>query len=407
MRLPILQITILVIVNLLIDYYLWWRLQRHERLHDQRNGKRGKRGLTLSRAQLWSAILINVSLIVFVSIPRRHGSDAQLTAIMWALFSYLTIYTAKIIVFIFDSVSLVPWIWKGRSWRWLSITGMALAGITFCAEWWGALVTRKSIEVKELNVSIPNLPAGFEGYRIAQISDWHVGTYGTDTMYVSDVVNRLNNLDVNLIVFTGDIVNRHAAELHPFVSTLSRLHATDGVYAILGNHDYGDYYDWPTADDKRADRADLLESYGRTGWKLLLNESRWLRSGNDSIALIGVENIGDPPFPVYGSLRQAYATPGDSVTKILLTHNPVHWTDSIADNSDTNIALTLSGHTHAMQIEVGNWSPAEWRYPTWGGLYLDSRGAQLYVNTGLGTVALPMRVGATPEITIFNLSRKP
>lgn len=363
--------------------------------------------MTLSNAQLWSTILINVSLIVFVSIPRRHGSDAQLNVIMWALFSYLTIYTAKIIVFIFDSVSLVPWIWKGRSWRWLSIMGMVLAGIMFCAEWWGAFVTRNSIEIKELDVSIAHLPAGFEGYRIAQISDWHLGTYGTDTTYVSDVVDRLNNLDVDLIVFTGDIVNRHATELHPFVSTLSRLQAPNGVYAILGNHDYGDYYDWPTADDKHADRADLLESYRQTGWELLLNESRWLRSGNDSIALVGVENIGDPPFPVYGSLRQAYATPGDSVTKILLTHNPAHWADSIADNSDTNIALTLSGHTHAMQIEIWNWSPAGWRYPTWGGLYTDSRGAQLYVNTGLGTVALPMRIGATPEITIFNLSHKP
>lgn len=407
MRLPILQMIIVVIVNLLIDYYLWWRLRRHEQRHAQRNGAHGKGWLTLSMAQLWSAIIINASLIVFVSIPRRHGSDAQLITIMWALFSYLTIYVSKIIAFIFDSASLAPRIWKGRSWRRLSITGTALAGVTFCAMWWGALVTRKSIEVKELNVAIPNLPAGFDGYRIAQISDWHVGSYGTDTTYVSDVVDRLNHLDVDLIVFTGDIVNRHAPELHPFVSTLSRLHAPDGVYAILGNHDYGDYHDWPTADDKRADRADLLESYGRTGWELLLNESRWLRSGNDSIALIGVENIGDPPFPVYGSLRQAYATPGDSVIKILLTHNPAHWADSIADNSDTNIALTLSGHTHAMQIEIGSWSPAEWRYPTWGGLYSDSRGAQLYVNTGLGTVALPMRIGVTPEITILNLISKP
>lgn len=131
---------------------------------------------------------------------------------------------------------------------------------------------------------------------------------------------------------------------------------------------------------------------------MLRNQTAWLRSGNDSIALIGVENIGDPPFKTYGSLLTAYPTPEDSYTKILLSHNPQHWVDSISGRSNINIPLTLSGHTHAMQIEACGISPAAFRYDTWGGLYhdIDNRNT-LYVNIGAGTVGIPMRVGATPK----------
>ena len=149
----------------------------------------------------------------------------------------------------------------------------------------------------------------------------------------------------------------------------------------------------------------LMDSLQKSmGWRLLRNEHVILRQGTDSIALIGVENVGDPPFTVYGSLNDSYPSLGDSVTKVLLTHNPAHWTSDIADNDSINIALSLSGHTHAMQIELFGLSPAVWRYPTWGGLYADTDSRhKLYVNIGIGTVGLPMRVGATPEITVITL----
>lgn len=178
---------------------------------------------------------------------------------------------------------------------------------------------------------------------------------------------------------------------------------------MLGNHDYGDYMDWPDARAKE-ENLDLLKALqARMGWKMLNNATDTLRSAaGDSVMLIGVENVGDPPFRTYGDLDAAY--PGDLVdpnVKILLSHNPAHWTDDIQDAPDKNIALTLSGHTHAMQIRVLGMSPSRFRYPTWGGLYADSDNAhKLYVNIGLGEVAFPARIGATPEITLITLRRK-
>jgi predicted MPP superfamily phosphohydrolase len=176
-----------------------------------------------------------------------------------------------------------------------------------------------------------------------------------------------------------------------------------GVYAILGNHDYGDYGVWDSPQAKANNMNELYNCYAKTGIQLLLNETTWLHRGNDSIALIGVENIGDPPFKIYGSLPKAYPALADNNTKILLTHNPQHWVDSIKGHNDMNIALTLAGHTHAMQIEIAGISPAAWRYETWGGLYADTNKRQLYVNIGAGAVGFPMRLGATPEITLFTL----
>ncbi len=224
---------------------------------------------------------------------------------------------------------------------------------------------------------------------------------------MSRLVDHINSLDPDLIVFTGDIVNRKTDEITPFVEVLGRLHAPDGVIAILGNHDYGDYMTWPSDEAKRENMQMLYDTYDTAGINLLLNQTEWIRRGNDSIAIIGVENIGDPPFPIYGSLSKAYPIPGDSTTKILLSHNPAHWVDSISGNDKARIQLTLAGHTHAMQIEMFGISPAALRYKTWGGLYADSHERhQLYVNIGAGTVGMPMRLGATPEVTLLTLRRR-
>ncbi|MDE6321953.1 MAG: metallophosphoesterase, partial [Muribaculaceae bacterium] len=386
--------TILIIVNLSIDYYIWWTLRRR---YPQR---------TWSKIQLWSAVAINLFLLIVLSVPHRTGEDSQLRFIMWSLFSYLTIYAAKLIFLICDAISLLPKIWHSKRWKWLTPTGAILGLFCFLTMWYGALINRYSIDVNEVTVEIKDLSKAFDGYRIVQISDFHVGTYGNDTTFVHQVVERINSLHPDAVLFTGDIVNRHAQELQPFIKTLSQVKAPGGVYAILGNHDYGDYYDWDSPIDKDNDRHLLLSSFSDMGWDLILNDHRWLVNSNDSLALIGVENIGDPPFKVYGDLEVAYPDTGDSHAKILLTHNPAHWENDIADHPDQNIALTLSGHTHAMQMQVGSISPASLRYKYWGGLYHDSQGQQLYVNIGLGAVGLPMRIGATPEITVITLRPK-
>ena len=218
--------------------------------------------------------------------------------------------------------------------------------------WWGALVNRFNIDVEKLDVEIPGLPEAFEDYRIVQISDLHVGTYGENVAYIEHLVEFINELQPDLIVFTGDVVNRKTDEIYPFTKALSELNANDGVISILGNHDYGDYYDWDSDSTKAESLRQMIDIQRGMGWNLLLNDHTFIHHGSDSIAVIGVENVGDPPFTVYGDLKASYPDLSDNVTKILLTHNPAHWSMEIADQDSLNIALTLSGHTHAMQIEV-------------------------------------------------------
>lgn len=357
-----------------------------------------------SRVQLWGSVLMYLLLVVALCMPRRDGSETTLLCIMWMLFAFLSVYASKVLFVAIDLLASIPMLFRRCRLHWLTVSGGVLAVTVFVLMWWGALVNRFRTQVREVEVPIPGLPEQFDGYRLVQFSDFHVGTYGSDTTYVGKVVDELNGLNGDVILFTGDIVNRRTDELLPFVKPLSRLHAKDGVYSILGNHDYGDYSNWESEEQKLQNMVLMDSLQNVMGWRLLRNEHVLLHQGSDSIALIGVENVGDPPFTVYGSLADSYPSLGDSVVKVLLTHNPAHWTSEIADNDNINIALSLSGHTHAMQIELLGFSPAAWRYNTWGGMYDDTDSLhRLYVNIGIGTVGLPMRVGATPEITVLTL----
>lgn len=396
MRIPLLFLITVIVLSLLVDGYIYIMVRRR------------CVSKVPARLQLVSAVLLYMALIVGVSMPRRSGDDGSLLFIMWVLFGYMTFIMPKLVFVVVDAVALLPVLWHGRRWRWLSLTGGVIAIVAFLAMWWGALVNRFRVDVREVDFEFPHLPAAFDGFKIVQISDLHVGTYGDDDRFVRKLVGVINGLHPDAVMFTGDIVNRHSSELIPFVDALSGIEAPYGVFSILGNHDYGDYADWPSEADKAADVAALCAMQESMGWKLLLNQTEFMHSGRDSIAVIGVENIGDPPFRIYGSLHKAYPAVGDSVSKILLSHNPAHWTDSIAGHDDVNIALTLSGHTHAMQIEVAGMSPAAMRYATWGGMYGDEAGRHaLYVNIGAGTVGMPMRLGATPEITLITLKAMP
>mgnify|MGYP001516044400 FL=1 len=394
MRLPILTMIILIVVNVFVDIYIWRCIVNKER----------KRWPGVVYA--WSSLFFIIFIIVTVALPRRSGSDTVLLAVMWMLYTYLSVYISKYVFCIISFIGLIPRLWRGKRWKAMNIIGSVAAIAVFVTMWWGALINRTRYQIKEVVIEFADLPDAFDGYRVLQFSDLHVGTYGSDTTFVSEIVDVINNQSADLVLFTGDIVNRRTDELLPQVKPLSRLKAADGVYSILGNHDYGDYKKWPSAEMK-SENMDMMYRLQRDmGWNLMNNRSEYIRRGNDSIALIGVENWGDPPFTVYGDLDKAYPMQSDSTFKILMTHNPAHWSEKIADNDTVNIALSLSGHTHAMQCQIGSWSPAEWRYDNWGGLYDDlSSRHKLYVNIGLGTVALPARIGATPEITVLTLRK--
>ena len=395
MRAPFIILLIILLANLFVDLYIYIQCKR------RCNSK------SWSKLQKTTSIVLIAVMIVGMALPAKEGNDGMLLTKMWILFSYFTVYIPKYIAVIFDLLASIPRLWNHKRMKWATYAGVLLSIFTFISLWWGAFVNRYRIQVKEVAVEVTGLPKSFDGFKIAQFSDLHTGTFGTDTAFVAKLVNRINSLDADIIVFTGDMVNRQSDEMNPFISVLSRLYAPGGTYAILGNHDYGDYKNWPDNESKHKNMEDLYAGYKNAGITLLRNDCRWIRNGVDSIALIGVENIGDPPFKTYGSLTKSYPDLSDAASKILLTHNPQHWVDSIAGHSDKNIPLTLSGHTHAMQIEVGGFSPGKFRYPTWGGLYSDENGSHsLYVNIGAGTVGVPMRLGATPEITLITLRPK-
>jgi len=394
MRIPVLFGLVTLALTLCVDVYIFIAAKR--RLASK----------IPSKIQFYSALVLYALLLVGIFMPMRSGDSGVLLAKMWILFSYMTFFVGKSVFVIIDILGRIPAIFKFRPLSFAGLVGGIFGLIAFLAMWWGALVNRFSVDTVEIDVPVENLPDAFDGYRIVQISDLHVGTFGEDVDFVRRMVQHVNALNPDLIVFTGDIVNRRTSEIEPFIESLSRLSALDGVYSILGNHDYGDYYEWNSKEEKKASLEQLIGIQKSMGWNLLLNEHRYIHHGCDSIAIIGVENIGDPPFAVYGDLAVSYPDLADSTMKILLTHNPIHWEMEIADREDVNVPLTLSGHTHAMQIRLFGWSPASWRYHNWGGMYKDKCARHaLYINIGAGTVGLPMRLGATPEVTVLTLKR--
>lgn len=260
-----------------------------------------------------------------------------------------------------------------------------------------------------------NLPPAFDGYRIAHFSDFHAMSFHVGhEADVPKLVELINQQQCDMIAFTGDIVTMKADELDGFEESLSRLSAPDGVYAIMGNHDYAMYMRNYTVSQRMADIKDLHRRHAAMGWKLLLNDHDVIHRGEDSLVIVGVENDGTPPhFPQFGDLVRATDGVTDDAFKVLLSHDPTHWRRSVIP--ETNIQLTLSGHTHAGQFKVFGWSPVAMVYDEWSGPYYNTRtdattgqtiNQALHINEGVGCVPIPMRVGAWPEVTVITLKRK-
>ena len=258
---------------------------------------------------------------------------------------------------------------------------------------YGVLIERNTCKVRQVEIAFPTLPAAFDGYRIVHLSDIHCRSYQQRPRALQRCVDRANSLQPDLIAFTGDIVTLQSSELESLTPILRQLHAPDGVFSIIGNHDYCTY----GHESRGLQHVVSLEE--KMGWTVLLNSHRYLRRGDDSIAVVGVENISTSRhFPTTGKLSKALSGIHGIFT-ILLSHDPTHWEKQVLG---TDVVLTLSGHTHGAQTSILGWSPARFMYHQYRGLY-QKYWQYLYVNQGLGETIFPARIGCPPEITLITL----
>jgi hypothetical protein len=362
-----------------------------------------------------SVIIYSVVTMQNPQVKRDHSWAFSLVAL------FLLFFLPKLVMVLFhgmdDLLHFGRWLWakllpgvvdgSGEQIdrvRFLSQLGLILAAIPFTGVLYGVTKGRSRFNVARVPVRSSRLPEAFHGLRIVQISDMHLGSYGGDPALVRNGVDLINAEQPDLIVFTGDLVNDYADEAEPFIAELGRLQARIGKYSILGNHDYSDYPKWPDPASKAANLKRLKEIHSEMGFRLLLDEHESLERNGARIGLLGVQNWGHR-FQQYGDLAKTLRGTEGLPFRILLSHDPTHWEHQVLG---TGVDLTLSGHTHGAQlgVKVGNttYSPAQWIYKHWAGLYADNE-QQLYVNRGFGFIGFPGRVGMPPEITVLELQR--
>lgn len=288
--------------------------------------------------------------------------------------------------------------------KFIAQISLAIASIPFASFVYGITKGKYNFEIKNIPLAFNDLPKAFDGLKIVQISDIHVGSFD-DPEEVARGIEMVNNLNPDVILFTGDLVNNRAKEMAPYIHLFSKLKAKHGKFSVLGNHDYGDYVPFATNEEKEKNLTDLFSFHNEMGFELLNNEHRKLEIDGQSIVIAGVENWGLPPFPQYGDIHKTFENITEEDFVVLMSHDPSHWDAEIIPHKK-HVHLTLSGHTHGMQFGVDipgfKWSPVKYRYPRWSGLYTENN-QHLYVNKGFGFIGFPGRVGMWPEITLFEL----
>ncbi len=374
-------------------------------------------------------ILSGLSFLFIALMPYVNYDNWQRPVRTYIFAVVVGLYLAKIVatvIFLIDDVRrLLQWIIGKLFFRntevetfsenaisrstFMSWLGLGIGGTLF-----GSLIygfrNKYNYQVRNVRLSFPNLPSGFKGIKIVQFSDVHSGSF-TNKAAVQDGVDLINAQGADLILFTGDIVNDLATEMADYMDVFNKLKAPLGVYSILGNHDYGDYHFGSDATGERLraklENLQVLKGiHAKLGWRLLLDEHVAIERNGEKVALIGVENIsGKRNFHSYGNMQKAYAGAEQYPFKILMSHDPSHW-DKEVNTKFRDVDLMLSGHTHGMQFGISipgfQWSPVQWVYKQWQGLY-ENGSQKLYVNPGYGFIGYPGRVGILPEITVFEL----
>lgn len=382
---------------------------------------RSLKNLKVPRWVEWLFWLITIGVVIHLlyhwfcrgkvvwSAPQQYAVAGLLTWLIICLFVTLPLLLediTRLIKAIFRKPTNAPRIPSRR--KFVSTLGWGLAAIPFASILYSIFKGKYNYKVWKYTLYFDNLPKAFDGYRITQISDIHCGSFDNYEK-IRYGVELINSQKSDVILFTGDLVNNLANEVHNWKSLFATLQAPDGVFSIMGNHDYGDYSSWETPEAKQQNLEHLFQLQKQMGWQLLLNEHCYLERNGEKIALIGVENWGHGRFSKYGDLNKAMEGVNTEDFKILMSHDPTHWQEVVLpENKD--IQLTLSGHTHGMQcgIEIPGWlkwSPSQYIYKYWGGMY-EEDGKYLNVNRGFGYHAFPGRLGVWPEITVIELKTK-
>lgn len=347
-------------------------------------------------------ILLNIVFFLLFSFSPDPDSQFWYTFYFWFNALFLSDIVCKIPLAI--ASLLAPLLHDMRKRHVVATMGIIISFGLMSTLLWAFFPGTRMVEKREVTVSLPGLPAAFEGYTIIHISDAHLGSFNQrNVLEKMAAIAQENHPD--LILFTGDMVNNYAWETENWIDIFRSFNATCGKFAILGNHDYGDYSEWPSPVEKAENFLAIEKSLNEMGFTLLRNQHAVLKRANDSIFLVGVDNWGHPPFPQYADLKQAEAGIPDNTFRILLSHDPAHWTSTIRLNA--KYPLTLSGHTHGLQWGIkaaGISLSLIWLLDRhWGGLY-SHEGRYLYVNRGFGNIGMPFRIDMPAEITILKLT---
>ena len=379
----------------------------------------GRRAVRLA---YWGVSIGMIALLIWVAVSIQDLRSTRNHSFMFSLAAlFMLFFLPKVVIILFhgleDLIEVGRWLFDKLTpgdpvatgepitrLRFISQVGLALSAIPFAGVLYGITHGRRNFRIERVHLNAPNLPAAFDGLRIVQISDLHLGSFPSGTDIVRKGVDLINEERPDLILFTGDMVNDYADEAEAWVGTLKDLRARIGKFSILGNHDYSDYARWDSQEAKRANLERLKKHHAAMGFRLMLDENTRVERDGEAITLLGVQNWGRR-FQQYGDLAKTLHGHDPSTFRILMSHDPTHWEEQVLG---TGIDLTLSGHTHGAQFGITiagqTYSPAQWVYKRWAGLY--NEGAQhLYVNRGFGFIGFPGRVGMPPEITVIELRK--
>lgn len=404
----------LSLVIFAIDYYVWqaFRTATHQSTAQIQ---------TITRYGYWGfTSIIIVGIWAYNFMPLHFWkNEIRITFMALVMISVITKLFIIIFLLIEDITRIIRWSFQNVKMRispdeyapgnisrneFLSKAALAVGAVPAATFAFGIISGAHDYRVEKISLKIPNLPKAFKGMRIAQISDIHTGSFFNKTA-VKGGVEMMMREKADVIFFTGDLVNNEAKEVKDYFEIFSKLKAPLGVFSTLGNHDYGDYVRWNSPAAKKQNLKDLMKAHELMGYDLLMDEHRFIEESGEKLAIIGVQNIGVGRFPWYGNLGKAYAGTEEASTKLLLSHDPTHWNAEVTKKFK-DIDVAFAGHTHGTQfgVKIGNfkWSPAQYVYKQWAGLYKEGE-QQIYVNRGYGYLGYPGRVGMPPEITVFTL----